>query len=139
MRGYTEDTLGPVDTNGNPYGGNMLTVSRTELLMPVPEKWQTSARVSLFYDMGNVFSNDGTKFVGEDLADPRSTTISAIMSCGHSTGVSVQWLAPSLGMFRFSYGIALNPFRGNNDPLSGPHRRLPVLGRAVVLARQEQA
>ena len=28
VRGYTEDTLGPVDTNGNPYGGNMLTVSR---------------------------------------------------------------------------------------------------------------
>ncbi len=70
VRGYTEDTLGPVDTNGNPYGGNMLTVSRTELLLPVPEKWQTSARVSVFYDMGNVFSNDGTKFLGEDLQTP---------------------------------------------------------------------
>jgi len=23
----------------------------------------------------------------------------------------VQWLAPSLGIFRFSYGIALNPTR----------------------------
>jgi outer membrane protein insertion porin family len=33
VRGYTEDTLGPVDTNGNPYGGNILTVARTELLI----------------------------------------------------------------------------------------------------------
>ena len=60
VRGYPEDTLGPVDTNGNPYGGNMLTVSRTELLVPMPAKWQTSARGSLFFDMGNVFSTDGT-------------------------------------------------------------------------------
>jgi outer membrane protein insertion porin family len=112
VRGYTEDTLGPVDTNGNPYGGNMLTVSRTELLLPVPEKWQTSARVSVFYDMGNVFSNDGTKFVGEDLETPINYNFS-YHALRDSTGLSVQWLAPSLGIFRFSYGIPLNPSRGN--------------------------
>jgi outer membrane protein insertion porin family len=113
VRGYTEDTLGPVDTNGNPYGGNMLVVSRTELILPVPEKWQTSARVSVFYDMGNVFSNDGTKFVGEDLETPVSYKFS-YHALRDSTGLSVQWLAPSLGIFRFSYGIALNASRGNS-------------------------
>jgi outer membrane protein insertion porin family len=113
VRGYTEDTLGPVDTNGNPYGGNLLTVSRTELLLPVPEKWQTSARVSVFFDMGNVFSNDGTKFYGEDLQTPVNYNFS-YHALRDSTGLSVQWLAPSLGIFRFSYGIALNPFRGNS-------------------------
>jgi len=112
VRGYTEDTLGPVDTNGNPYGGNLLTVARTELILPVPEKWQTSARVSVFYDMGNVFSNDGTKFYGEDLQTPLNYNFS-YHALRDSTGLSVQWLAPSLGIFRFSYGIALNPFRGN--------------------------
>jgi outer membrane protein insertion porin family len=112
IRGYTEDTLGPVDTNGNPYGGNMLVVSRTELLLPVPEKWQTSARVSLFYDKGNVFSNDGTKFVGEDLQTPINYNFS-YHALRDSTGLSVQWLAPSLGIFRFSYGIALNAQRSN--------------------------
>ena len=110
IRGYTEDTLGPVDTNGNPYGGNMLLVSRTELLLPVPEKWQTSARVSVFYDKGNVFSNDGTKFVGEDLQTPINYNFS-YHALRDSTGLSVQWLAPSLGIFRFSYGIALNAQR----------------------------
>src|ERR1700722_520971 len=112
IRGYTEDTLGPVDTNGNPYGGNMLVVSRTELLLPVPEKWQTSARVSVFYDKGNVFSNDGTKFVGEDLQTPINYNFS-YHALRDSTGLSVQWLAPSLGIFRFSYGIALNAERSN--------------------------
>ena len=112
VRGYTEDTLGPVDTNGNPYGGNILTVSRTELLLPVPEKWQTSARVSLFYDMGNVFSNDGTKYYGEDLQTPINYNFS-YHALRTSAGLSVQWLAPSLGIFRFSYGIALNPQASN--------------------------
>jgi len=112
IRGYTEDTLGPVDTNGNPYGGNLLVVSRTELLLPVPEKWQTSARVSVFYDKGNVFSNDGTKFVGEDLQTPINYNFS-YHALRDSTGLSVQWLAPSLGIFRFSYGIALNAQRSN--------------------------
>jgi len=78
VRGYTEDTLGPVDTNGNPYGGNLLTVARTELILPLPEKWQTSARGSLFFDMGNVFSTDQTTFVGSDLETP-SAINSAIM------------------------------------------------------------
>ena len=113
VRGYTEDTLGPVDTNGNPYGGNMLAVSRTELIFPVPAKWQTSARVSVFYDMGNVFSNDGTKFVGEDLETPVNYNFS-YHALRDSTGLSVQWLAPSLGIFRFSYGIALNASKGNS-------------------------
>jgi outer membrane protein insertion porin family len=113
VRGYTEDTLGPVDSNGNPYGGNMLLVSRTELLLPVPEKWQTSARVSVFYDMGNVFSDDGTKYLGEDLQTPVTYKFS-YHALKDSTGLAVQWLAPSLGIFRFSYGIALNASRGNS-------------------------
>jgi len=112
VRGYTEDTLGPVDTNGNPYGGNLLTVSRTELIVPLPEKWQTSARGSLFFDMGNVFSTDGTTYVGEDLATPVTYKFS-YHDLKQGTGVAVQWLAPSLGIFRFSYGIALNPARSD--------------------------
>ncbi len=110
VRGYTEDTLGPVDTNGNPYGGNMLAVSRTELIFPMPAKWQTTARVSLFYDLGNVFSSDGTRFLGEDLQTPVDYKFS-YHALRDSTGLSVQWLAPSLGIFRFSYGIALNPVK----------------------------
>jgi outer membrane protein insertion porin family len=121
IRGYTEDTLGPVDTNGNPYGGNMLIVSRSELLLPLPEKWQTSARASLFFDMGNTFSNDGTKYVGEDLQTPVSYNFS-YHDLKRSTGISVQWLAPQLGLFRFSYGIALNASEPN-DGIHFPDRK----------------
>jgi outer membrane protein insertion porin family len=112
VRGFTEDTLGPVDSNGNPYGGNILTVSQSELIFPIPAKWQTSARAGLFFDMGNVFSNDGTKFVGEDLLTPVSYKFS-YSQLRQSVGVAVQWVAPSLGQFRFSYGIPLDAYSGD--------------------------
>jgi outer membrane protein insertion porin family len=112
VRGFTESSLGPVDSNGNPYGGNMLVTARAELILPLPLKWQTSARATLFFDIGNVFSTDKVKYVGRDLTTPVAYKFS-YDELRKSTGVAVQWLAPSLGVFRFSYGIPLNKFAGD--------------------------
>ena len=117
VRGYYESSLGPVDTHGNPYGGNLLTVARAEVILPLPVKWQTSARATLFFDDGNVFSQDSTKFVGRDLQTPVDYKFSynkfAWSELKQSYGLAVQWLAPSLGIFRFSYGIPINNFHGD--------------------------
>ena len=59
VRGFTESRLGPKDSFGNPYGGNMKIVGRAELLFPVPQKWRASTRISVFFDIGNVFSQGG--------------------------------------------------------------------------------
>ena len=107
VRGFYDSSLGPVDTHGNPYGGNLLTDARAEVILPLPAKWQTSARATLFYDMGNVFSQDHTKFVARDLQTPVEYRF-AYDALRRSAGLAVQWLAPSLGIFRFSYGIPLN-------------------------------
>ena len=67
VRGYRESTLGPRDNIGigNPFGGNLRVVSRWELLFPVPDKWKSAARVSWFYDMGNVFyTGNKVQFLG---------------------------------------------------------------------------
>jgi outer membrane protein insertion porin family len=112
VRGFTESSLGPVDSNGNPYGGNLLTVARAELILPLPLKWQTSARATLFFDYGNVFSTDGTRYLGRDLTTPVEYKFK-YDQLRKSTGVAVQWLAPSLGVFRFSYGIPLNKYAGD--------------------------
>jgi len=106
VRGYRESRLGPKDFYGRPYGGNLLTVLQTELLFPMPEKWRNSARVSLFYDIGNVFATDNVRFVGADHVTPVNYRFS-YDNLKHSTGIAVQWLAP-LGVFRFSYAIPLN-------------------------------
>ncbi|MDB6085791.1 MAG: hypothetical protein JWN43_3672, partial [Gammaproteobacteria bacterium] len=114
VRGYRESRLGPRDNIGlgNPYGGNFRVVNRLELIFPVPEKWRSAARVSWFYDMGNVFqTGDKVKFLGVDDITPVNYHFN-YANLKRSTGVAVQWLAP-LGLFRFSYGIPLNAFPGD--------------------------
>ncbi len=62
VRGFRENFLGPRDSFGNPYGGNLITAAQTELILPIPEKWRSRARVTVFYDIGNVFSTGGVQF-----------------------------------------------------------------------------
>jgi outer membrane protein insertion porin family len=119
VRGYTESSLGPRDTFGNPYGGNLLTVARAEVIVPLPLKWQTSARITAFVDLGNVFSTDTTRYVGRDLATPVEYKFK-YDRLKRSAGVAVQWLAPSLGIFRFSYGVPLN--KDDGDSVRFPDR-----------------
>jgi outer membrane protein insertion porin family len=114
VRGYRESTLGPRDNIGigNPFGGNLRIVSRLELLFPVPDKWRSAARVSWFYDTGNVFyTGNKVQFLGVDDITPVNYHFS-YANLKRSTGLAVQWLAP-LGLFRFSYAIPLNTYVGN--------------------------
>lgn len=124
VRGYRESRLGPKDQFGNPYGGNLKVLARAEVIFPTPEKWKAQARVSWFYDLGNVFSTGNRyDFYGKDrLVDFSTNTVLAPgtrLNYGfkydklkHSTGIAVQWLAP-LGIFRFSYAVPLNAYRGD--------------------------
>jgi outer membrane protein insertion porin family len=107
VRGFRESRLGPKDSPyGRPYGGNIKTVAQTEILLPMPEKWRNSARFSLFYDIGNVFSDQDVNFYAPDGTTPVDYGFS-YDELKQSAGVAVQWLAP-LGVFRFSYAIPLN-------------------------------
>ena len=109
VRGFKEGRMGPFDSLGNPYGGNTLVASQLELLVPIPEKFQGKSRASLFYDVGNVFSTDSTRFFGfNDQGNivPEDFDFD-LNNLKHSVGVAAEWLSP-MGVFRFSYGIPLN-------------------------------
>ncbi len=104
VRGFRDGTLGPRDSLGNPYGGDAGISAQFEAIMPLPAKFQTSARVSLFYDIGQSFYLGDTEFRNKrgdrteypfDLGELRS-----------SAGVAVQWLSP-MGLFRFSWAMPL--------------------------------
>jgi len=111
VRGYRESFLGPRDSFGNPYGGNVMFASQLELILPIPRKFQSQARASLFYDVGNVFNTGEVAFtdkLGSPLEyKPEFDELRA------SAGIGVQWLAP-LGLFRFSYAFPLNEYAGND-------------------------
>ena len=111
IRGYKESWMGPRDSFGNPYGGNVLVASQLELIIPIPEKFSSQARASIFYDIGNVFNTGEVAFT-DKLGSPVEYK-PEFDELRTSVGVAVQWLAP-LGLFRFSYALPLNEFKGND-------------------------
>ena len=130
VRGFRESRLGPKDSFGNPYGGNLKVSARAELLIPTPEKWAASARASIFFDIGNVFStSDFYKFTGLDGVTPVEYKFS-YDKLRQSTGIAVQWLAP-LGVFRFSYALPLNTFKGDGVQFADEEERFQfTIGQA---------
>jgi outer membrane protein insertion porin family len=111
VRGFKESYLGPRDSFGNPYGGNAMVASQLELIIPLPEKWSSQARASIFYDIGNVFNTGEVEFT-DKLGSPIEYKPD-VDELRASVGIGVQWLAP-LGLFRFSYAYPLNEYRGND-------------------------
>jgi outer membrane protein insertion porin family len=116
IRGFRENQLGPKDDFGNPYGGDTLIAGQAEFLLPMPEKWQSKARFSLFFDVGNVFSVGDVVFYDKTRVNPIEYDFDA-GDLKQSVGIAAQWLAP-LGLFRFSYAFPLNSEDGT-DTLYG--------------------
>lgn len=111
VRGFRESFLGPRDSFGNPYGGNVLVASQLELIIPLPEKWASQARAAIFYDVGNVFNTGEVSFT-DKLGSPQEYKPD-FDELRASVGIGVQWLAP-MGLFRFSYALPLNDVIGND-------------------------
>jgi len=111
VRGFRESYLGPRDSYGNPYGGNVLVASQLEIIIPLPDKFASQARASLFYDVGNVFNTGEVKFT-DKLGSPIEYKPD-IDDLRASVGIGVQWLAP-MGLFRFSYAYPVNEYKGND-------------------------
>jgi outer membrane protein insertion porin family len=111
VRGFKESYLGPRDSFGRPYGGNVLVASQVELIIPLPDKFASQARASLFYDIGNVFNTGEVSFT-DKLGAPieYKPEFDELRS---SVGIGVQWLSP-MGLFRFSYAYPLNEYTGND-------------------------
>lgn len=111
IRGYKESWMGPIDSYGRPYGGNVLVASQLELIIPLPEKFSSQARASIFYDIGNLFNTGEVSFT-DKLGSPVEYK-PEFDDLRTSVGIAVQWLAP-MGLFRFSYALPLNEFKGND-------------------------
>jgi outer membrane protein insertion porin family len=105
VRGFKESYLGPRDDRGNPYGGNMLFANQFEIIIPTPEKIAGSTRLSLFFDVGGVFSTGGVNFF--DKLGAATSYDFDYDKLKKSVGIGVEWLAP-LGLLRFSYAAPLN-------------------------------
>jgi outer membrane protein insertion porin family len=105
VRGYRENGLGPRDTLGNPYGGNLFLAAQFEVMTPWPERWRERTRAGVFYDIGNVFSTEDVAFADES-GRPLDYGF-AWSELRQSVGLAVHLLIP-LGVLRVSYAVPLN-------------------------------
>ena len=99
VRGYDFNSLGPLDSNGDPYGGNLQVIGSAEVLFPIPALSSAETfRVGLYFDIGNVFRD-------LDTYDPEELR--------QSVGVSAKWFS-FIGPIEFSYAWPLNDQPGDD-------------------------
>jgi outer membrane protein insertion porin family len=99
VRGFQDNTLGPRDSRGNPFGGSSKLIGSAEVFFPVPFiEDSKSLRLGAFIDAGNVFANDDAFKVGE---------------LRYSTGLSGKWLSP-FGAIKVSVAQPVNA-RGDDQ------------------------
>jgi outer membrane protein assembly factor BamA len=89
IRGYPQDKVGPLDTNGNPFGGNALAVGNLEWRFPI---WRWFGGVA-FVDTGALT---------EDVGSLRLSSFKT----GVGGGLRI---STPIGPIRFDAGYALNP------------------------------
>jgi outer membrane protein insertion porin family len=110
VRGYRG--LGPKDSLGNPYGGDLLVAGQLDLKTAWPRRWSAWMRSGFFLDAGNVYSMGDTAFfdAGGALIDHRFRA----SELRASAGIAADLLLP-FGTVRLSYAVPLNPNDGNGD------------------------
>ncbi len=101
IRGYKNNTVGPRDSNGYPFGGSSKIIGNAELFFPVPFLPETkSVRLGTFLDAGSI--NNGFK----------------TSNMKYSVGVSGEWLSP-FGALSVSAALPLNAIPSSTTASGG--------------------
>jgi len=98
VRGFEDGSLGPLDSNDRPLGGNFRVVGNAEIILPLPFAEKAHQfRSTLFIDGGNVYGPS---------EDFDSDTLR------YSAGISFIWMSP-MGPFSFSLAKPLKDMDGD--------------------------
>jgi len=99
IRGYEFNSLGPLDSEGDPFGGNLQVITTTEVLFPLEFLGSTETfRLGVYFDVGNVFA-DTDSFESDELRQ--------------SVGLSAKWFS-FIGPIEFSYAVPINDQSGDD-------------------------
>jgi outer membrane protein insertion porin family len=97
VRGFKNNTLGPLDSNRRPFGGATKIVGNAELFFPVPFLPETkSVRLGTFFDAGRIQNGFG------------------LNKLKYAAGVSGEWLSP-FGALSVSAAMPLNAETKDGD------------------------
>ena len=112
IRGFENNSLGPRDSNGDPFGGNVMAVGGAELIFPMPLVEDKSGwRTLLFVDGGNVFASD---CLASSSASSNCQEGIKFDEFRYSAGFGMTWLSP-MGPLSFSIAKPLNSQKGDEE------------------------
>ena len=99
VRGFRANTLGPRDSRGEPLGGNLKTLGRAELILPLPfTQGSSTFRITGFFDIGNVYDTQTESLDSGKLR--------------YSAGMSSLWVSP-IGPLTMSFAVPLKTLEGD--------------------------
>jgi len=99
VRGYEFNSLGPRDSNGDPFGGDLQVITTAEVLFPLEALGSSETfRLGLYFDAGNVFA-DVSEYETDELRQ--------------SIGLSAKWFS-FIGPIEFSYAVPINDQPGDD-------------------------
>jgi outer membrane protein insertion porin family len=99
VRGYEFNSLGPLDSNGDPFGGDLQVITSAEVLFPIEALASSETfRLGLYFDAGNVFA-DVDDYETDELRQ--------------SVGLSAKWFS-FIGPIEFSYALPINDQPGDD-------------------------
>ncbi len=95
LRGYDDNRVGPITSNGNPIGGNTMIKIGSEFRVPFAENPVVYGLI--FAEMGNVWSS-------EELMERLDLPRSGPLDLKRSIGAGIRFFMPMIGMLGFDIG-----------------------------------
>jgi outer membrane protein insertion porin family len=107
LRGYPDNSIGPLTTSGRPIGGSGMIKFTSEFRIPFSENPVVYGLV--FGEMGNVWDT-------LDMTEPFGLTRTGPLSLKRSAGVGFRFFMPMLGMLGFDMGYGFDDITGIGNP-----------------------
>ncbi len=107
LRGYPDNSIGPITSSGQPAGGNAMMRFTTEYRVPFSESPVVYGM--LFGEMGNVWNTS-------DLTEPFNLPRAGALSLKRTAGAGVRFYMPMIGMLGFDLGYGFDDINGDGNP-----------------------
>ncbi len=107
LRGYPDNSIGPVTSGGSPIGGNAMMKFNTEFRFPFSEN---PVVYGLFFaEMGNVWNS-------YHMIEPFDISRSGALTLRKSAGVGIRFFMPMIGMLGFDLGYGFDDITSSGKP-----------------------
>ena len=107
LRGYPDNSIGPLTSSGRPAGGNAMMRFNTEFRIPFSENPVVYGM--LFAEMGNVWNTS-------DLTEPFHLPRNGALSMKRTAGAGIRFFMPMIGMLGFDMGYGFDDVTGEGKP-----------------------